>query len=150
MLEHAAELHHRGERRFKTPAVITEDSAYSSRWPPKPVPPPALTWRVRHNRPWPGVPASVASLIPRVHIRQAEVAAVLGNKQRGNHGLGILTTASLGSISIRWHDSHDGRQAVTSPALATGDPAPQKYPAAKTSRAAKMRAMVPVRIMLPK
>src|SRR6185437_9468507 len=74
MLKDAAPFAHRSKRGGKAAGIIAEFVLVRLPRRPVPVPAPAFAGRMRHDRVRPAVQPGIARLVPRVHVRQSEVA----------------------------------------------------------------------------
>lgn len=96
VLENPSPLAHRGERRCKTAAIlvyaITPALIIHCRQLM-----PAVTRRVRDDRPWTGILARVSLLIPRIDARHTEVRPIRFDIERRNHAALWRCCSSLNS-----------------------------------------------------
>jgi hypothetical protein len=70
-----------------------------------PVATPPLAWRMRYHRMRPSIEASIASAMPGIDARQAEVAATCLDKEGRNHSAASISANSVGteaSCSAAW------------------------------------------------
>src|SRR6185437_361850 len=87
MLKDAAPFAHRSKRGGKAAGIIAEFVLVRLPRRPVPVPAPAFAGRMRHDRVRPAVQPGIARLVPRVHVRQSEVATPRLDEERRDHAL---------------------------------------------------------------
>lgn len=84
MLKNAAPLPYSRERCGETPFVIASHATDPSRWAAVPVAAPPFTGRMRYNRAWPRIEASIPILVPNFYPINARIGAIGKHEKRGN------------------------------------------------------------------
>jgi len=79
MLQNAPPFSDALKRGLEATAIIPQQKARPGGWRAAPISPPSLARRMSHDRIWAGIFARIAFFVPRVHVQQPVVWAILEN-----------------------------------------------------------------------